>query len=160
MAYAIITREAMASEFNGVLRKSAKYLPSGTATAIENGSVVVLGSLISGEREVYTATTPTATTALSAIAIVTTPEVMVDERKKNLDEFINEAGDVITVDKLSSGDIFSLTADGFDGTPTVGYVVELTAGTKLSAVATLTAGSTQVGTIIDLANDKYAVQVI
>jgi hypothetical protein len=159
MAYCVVTRERMQTEFDGSKRLSAKYLPSGTATAIENGNVVVIGSLVSGEREVYSATTPTATTALSAIGLVTTPEVVADERKKNLDEFRNEAGEVITVDKLFAGDVFSLTAEGFDGAPAIDKIVELKAGTKLNAVATLTGGSTKVGTIIDFVNGKYAVQV-
>jgi hypothetical protein len=160
MAYSVVTRERMTSESVAAARLSAKYLPGGTATAIENGNVVVIGSLVSGERELYTVTTPTATTALSLIGLVTTPEVMADERKKNLDEFRNEAGEIITIDKLFSGDVFSLTAEGFDGTPTLGYVVELKAGSKLNAVATLTSGSTKVGTIIDNVNGKYAVQVV
>lgn len=160
MAYGVVTRERMQTEWDGSKRISAKYLPSGTATAIENGNVVVIGGLVNGERELYTATTPTATSALGAIGLVTTPEVMADERKKNLDEFRNEAGDVITVDKLFPGDIFSVTADALEGTLTKGYVVELKAGTKLNVVATLTASSTKVGTLIDIANGKYAIQVV
>lgn len=160
MAYAIVTRERMTSESVSAARLSAKYLPSGTATAIENGNVVLIGSLVSGEREVYTTTTPAKDSLLSVIGLVTTPEVMVDERKKNLDEFINEAGDIITVDKLYSGDIFSVTVDGLTGTKTVGDVVELQAGTKLNTASTLTSGATKVGTLIDIVNDKYAIQVI
>lgn len=159
MAYCVVTRERMTSESVAAARLSAKYLPSGVATPIENGNVVVIGSLVSGEREIYTATTPTATTAIGAIGLVTTPEVMADERKKNLDEFRNEAGEVITIDRLFSGDIFSVTADGVTGTATVGKIVELQAGTKLNLVATLTAGSTKVGTVIDIVNEKIAIQV-
>ena len=159
MAYAVVTREKMTSEFDGSKRLSAKYLPSGVATAIENGDIVVIGDLVSGEREIFTATTPTATTALTAVGIVTTPEVPADERLKNLSDFRNEAGVVITVDKIFAGDIFSITAEGFDGTPAVGKIVELKAGTKLNAVTTLTSGSTKVGKIIDFVNGKYAVLV-
>lgn len=160
MSYAVVTREKMTSEWVGSARLSAKYLPSGVETAIENSNVVVIGGLINGERELYTTTTPTATSALSAIGVVTTPEVMADERKKNLEDFRNEAGDAITVDRLFSGDIFSVTEDGLTGTLTKGFVVELQAGTKLKAVATLTAGSTKVGTLIDITNGKYAIQVV
>ena len=159
MAYAIVTRERMTSESVSAARLSAKYLPAGTATAIENGNLVLIGTLVSGEREVYTATTPAANSALSAIGLVTTPEVMADERKKNLDEFRNEAGDIITVDKLFSGDVFSVTVDGLTGTKTVGDVVELQAGTKLNTAATSTASSTKVGTLIDIVNGNYAIQV-
>lgn len=160
MAYAIVTREAMQSESVANLRKSFKYQPSSVDTAVENGNVVVKGSLIDGQREIYTATTPTATTKLEDILLVTTPEVLADERKKNLSDFRNEAGEVATGDVLKTGDIFSVTAEAFTGTPAKGKIVELQAGTKLKVVDSLTAGSTQVGTIIDLANGKYAVQVI
>ena len=159
MAYCVVTRESMQSEDIANLRKSFKYQPSSVDTAIENGNLVKIGGLIDGEREVYTSTTPAADTALSDLLLVTTPEVLADERKKNLSDFRNEAGDICTGDKLKSGDIFSLTVEGFDGTPAKGKIVELTAGTKLKVVTTLTSGSTQVGTIIDVANDKYAIQV-
>jgi hypothetical protein len=160
MAYGVIFREKMQSEFDGTKRISGKYLPSAVATAIENGNVVLIGSLVTGEREVYTLTTPAANSALTAIGVVTTPEVMADERKKNLDEFRNEAGEVITVDKLCSGDIFSVTVDALTGTKAVGNVVELQAGTKLNTAATLTASSTKVGTLIDITNGMYAIQVV
>lgn len=165
MAYAIVKREAMASENVANLRKSFKYLPSGTATAVENGNVVKATSVISGERELLEGSTPLVDTALKDILLVTTPEVMADERKKNLDEFINEAGAIATGDRLISGDIFTVTADAFTAAATVvvGDVVELAASTKLKVVAAatgLTSGSTQVGTIYDINGDDYAIKVI
>lgn len=159
MAYTVVTREKMTTEWDGSKRISLKYRPSGVDKEIENGMVVVVGDLIDGEREVYAGSTPTAATAVSKLALITTPEVMADERKKNISDFINKAGDVCTADKLFSGDIFSLTADGFDGTPAKGSIVELQAGVKLKAVSTATTGSTTVGKIIDIVNGKYAVQV-
>lgn len=165
MAYAVVKREAMASENVANLRKSFKYLPSGTATAIENGNVVKATSVISGERELLEGSTPLVDTPLKDILLVTTPEVMADERKKNLDEFINEAGAIATGDRLISGDIFTVTADAFDvaATVVVGDVVELQASTKLKVVAAatgLTSGSTQVGTIYDINGDDYAIKVV
>lgn len=157
--YCVVTREKMTSEWDGSKRVSFKYQPSGVDTAVQNGNVVVLGGLITGAREVYTATTPAANTALSAIVLVTTPEVLADERLKNLSDFRNEAGKIATGDKLFAGDIFSITAEGIEGTPVKGSVIELQAGTKLKAVATLTGGSTKVGTVIDIVNGKYAIQV-
>ena len=44
--------------------------------------------------------------------------------------------------------------------PSINAIVELKAGTKLNAVEELTANSTQVGTIIDFVNNKYAVEVV
>jgi len=75
---------------------------------------------------------------------------MYDERKRNLDEFINEAGRACRGYRLHKGDIFSVTKDALDGVaaPAIGNVVELKAGTKLNVAASATAGSTQVGKII------------
>lgn len=159
MAYCVVTRERMTSEWDGSKRISLKYRPSGVDAAIENGMVVVVGNLISGEREVYASDTPAVDTALAKLALITTPEVLADERLKNISDFRNEAGDVCTGDLLFSKDVFSLTAEGFEGTPAVGNIVELQAGVKLKTVASATAGSTVVGKIIDYTNGKYAVQV-
>lgn len=159
MAYSVVTREKMTSEWDGSKRISVKYRPSGVDAAIENGNVVVVGDLIDGEREVYSASAPTVDTEVAKLALITTPEVLADERKKNIADFRNEAGDVCTADLLFSRDIFSLTAEGFSGTPVKGGIVELQVGTKLKVVSTATSGSTVVGKIIDVVNGKYAVQV-
>jgi hypothetical protein len=143
---------------------SFKYQPSSTDTAIENGRVVLLAGLVSGEREVFTSATPAANSAIANIALVATPELMSDERKKNLNEFTNAAGDICRGYKLRSGDIFSVTAEALtaiNGTaPAAGQIVELQADTKLKLVASLTGGSTQVGTVIDVednGNTEYIV---
>lgn len=159
MAYCVVTREKMTSEWDGSKRISLKYRPSGVDAAIENGNVVVVGNLIDGEREVYASSTPAVDTPVAKLALITTPEVLADERKKSIADFRNEAGDVSTADLLFSRDIFSLTAEGFIGTPAKGNVVELQAGTKLKVVTTATSGSTVVGKIIDVVNGKFAVQV-
>lgn len=155
--YAVITREKMASEYDGTKRVSLKINED-----LQNGSVVVVGDLVSGKREVFATTKPTATTKLTDIAILTTPEVDADERKKNLSDFTNKAASLLpaTGDYLTARDIFSLTAEGFDGTPAVGNIVELQADYKLKVVSSATAGSTSVGKIVDFANGKYAVKVI
>ena len=78
---------------------------------------------------------------------------MYDERKRNLDEFINEAGKNCRGYHIHTGDIFSVTKDALIGaeTPAVGDIVELAAGTKLKVVAAATgatSGSTVVGKVI------------
>lgn len=112
------------------LIKSAKYMGSGdTATAIENGMFVAIGGLMDGEREVHVATTPAADSAY--FGIVTTPEVEYCETGYHgLDTFENKADDVIRVMILQKGDIYSVTAEGFDTVPTVGKFVELQADVK------------------------------
>lgn len=128
-----------------------------TETAIENGNVLKLGSLIDGEREIFAGSAPAANSSIKDIVLVATPEVMYDERKKNLDEYINEAGKACRGYRLHSGDIFSVTKEALDGAaaPAVGDVVELKAGTKLNVVAAgtgATSGSTVVGKIHHIEN--------
>lgn len=143
---------------------SVKFVNSeGVAAEIENGNVVCVGGLMAGEREIFTATAPAADTAINKIALIASVEVMYDERKKNLDEFINEAGKACRAYRLHSGMIFSVTKEALDGaaTPAVGDIVELKAGTKLNVKgATVsgdtttppaaTSGSTVIGEIIEV----------
>lgn len=126
---------------------------------VDNGNVVVVGARATGEREAYSTSTPAAGSALKSIALVCAPEVMYDERKKNLNEFYNEQGAIVRGYILHNGDEFSLTADGFEGTPAVGNVVELQAGVKLKTVGSATSNSTGVGTITDVENGYYTVRV-
>lgn len=142
---------------------SIKYIVSTTPTAIENGNVLKRGALISGEREVFAGSVPAAGDALEDIVLVATPEVMYDERLRNLDDFINEAGKICRAYHLRKGDIFSVTKEALAGaeTPAVGNIVELKADTKLNVVASLTADSTQVGKIIAIdVVGKYTYYVI
>lgn len=134
---------------------SVKYMTDGaTAATIENGNVVKLKGLAQGEREVFVGVTPAVDSDINDIVIIAAPEVMYDERKKNLDEFTNEAGVACRGYRLRSGNTFSVTADGIANSKAsnaalaVGDVIELQAGVKLKAVAELTSGSTKVGTVI------------
>ena len=121
-----------------------------TETAIENGNVLKVGALLDGEREVFKGSTPAANDALDTVVLVASPEVMYDERLRDLDDYTNEAGKICRAYRFHSGDIFSVTKPALDGvaTPAVGNVVELKAGTKLNVAASATSGSTQVGKII------------
>jgi hypothetical protein len=160
MSKAIVILENVAATKNPALIKSVKYQVSSADTAIQNGQVVAIGALASGEREVHLATTPAATTTY--FGLTCTPEVMYDE-KKQMDEFENAAGAISRVVILQKGDVFAVTAEGFDTTPAVGKLVELAAATTLKVVASATSGSTQVGKIIEVEtiNGKtfYAVEV-
>lgn len=118
---------------------------------IQNGNVLLLNGLETGSREVYKGAIPTAKSELVDVVLVASPEVMYDERLRNLDEYTNEAGKIARGYHFHSGDIFSVTKEALDGvaSPAVGNVVELKAGTKLNVAASATSGSTQVGKIID-----------
>ena len=164
--YGVVRTDRLLGITNHAGIVSAKYYVDTTATAIENGNVVKLGALIDGEREIYKATAPAANSTLEEIALVATPEVLYDATKRALWEFRNEADDIIRGYRLHTGDIFSVTAEALATSLDAiekGNVVELQAGTKLKVTSSLTANSTQVGTIIDInvvgPYTYYAVQV-
>lgn len=84
---------------------------------VANGGFVVLGGLETGAREVFTATVPAAAT--DKVAVVTTPELMYQEVPRvGLGDFINKAGTVMRVCEINKGDIWSVTAEGFEAVPT------------------------------------------
>lgn len=123
-----------------------------TEGAIDNANIVELkDELVDGDRELWVATTPTASS--KRLAIVTTPEVDYDERKTIFD-WENDAGTPIRVHLLSAmvGQVFSATAEAFNTTPAKGDIVEAQAGTKMKVVKTATSGSTQIGVVVDVEN--------
>lgn len=152
MAYGIVRTDNMYGTDVRAALVSIKYMGAdgSTPTAIENGNVLKVGALVSGEREIYVGGAVAVDDNLNDVVLVASPEVMYDERKKNLDEFINEAGKACRGYRFHSGDVFSVTKDALTGkaTPAVGDVVELAAGTKLKVAASATSGSTTVGTVI------------
>lgn len=129
---------------------SIKYMGAdgATPTEIDNGNVLKVGALMDGEREVYVGETPAADTAIGDVVLIASVEVMYDERKKNLDEYVNEENKICRGYRLHSGDIFSVTAEALSAVPKVGNIVELAASTKLNVVETATAESTVVGSVI------------
>ena len=160
--YTVITREAMASEYDGTKRKSAKfYNGSSDPAEIENGMVVKIAGTIPGEREVLKVVAPEGSEDVADLWIVTTPEVVADERKKNISDFVNEAGQIITIDKLMPNDIFSLTAEGLTGTAVAGHKVGLASGggVKLTVAASESGMGTVIGTVLDIANAKVGIMV-
>lgn len=91
------------------------YDSAGNPAEVENGVIVKLEGYEDGEREVMKAVAATSSTPLSDCAIVAGVEVMYDERKKNLDEYINEAGKIVRGYIPRSRNLFSVTKEGFVG---------------------------------------------
>lgn len=152
MAYAVVRTDAMAAtDVRGQL-VSVKYMGAdgATPTAIENGNVLKIGALMTGEREIYIGGAVAANDKIDDIVLIASPEVVYDERKRNLDDFVNEAGKACRGYHIHSGDTFSVTAEALSGTgtPAVGNIVELAAGTKLAFATSATTSSTKVGRII------------
>ena len=165
MAYGVVRTDNLhATDVRANGLYSFKYIKNNAETAIENGCVVKLGALMDGEREVHSASDVAASDALKDIVLVASPEVMYDERLKNLDQFINEAGTICRGYKLHEGDDFGLTKDAFTtslASISVGNIVELAAGTKMKVVSTATSGSTKVGTIMAIEEaGRYTYYVI
>lgn len=160
--YNVVRTDNMSATKDGTLLRSAKYFAGDAEAAIENGMVVKIGELLVGERELRKATAPAANTPLNEVALVASPEYLVDERMRNFSDFRNEAGDEIRCYKFHSGDTFGVTAGCFGGAaPVVGNVVELTAGTTFKAVATATADTTTVGKVIAIETEgSYTYYVV
>lgn len=113
------------------------YDADGKYAAVENGTIVELKGLEDGEREVYKAVAATASSDLNDCVVAAGVEVMYDERKKNLEEYVNEAGKIVRGYVLRSRNVFSLTPEGFDGAaPAKGATVGIGTGGKLKAGAT------------------------
>ena len=159
MAYTIVNLDRMSGTENSALLLSLKYFDSnGNEAPIENGAIVAIGELLDGEREVRKATAPKADTPINKLALIANPEVIYDESKYHgLEEYINEAGKVVRGYRLHDNDGFSLTKEGFSGTPAKGKYV--TVGTTTKPVIAASAGSSVViGTIDEvwtMGNDTY-----
>ena len=122
------------------------YDAEGKTAEVENGVIVKLEGYEDGEREVMKAVAAKAGDDLNDCAIVAGVEVMYDERKKNLDEFINEAGKATRGYIPRSRNIFSVTAEGFVGgtVPKKGDTVGIGANGKIAA------GGTGLGVCVDV----------
>lgn len=162
--HGVIRTDRMYGTDVGANLVSVRYMGAGaTETAIDNGCVVALNGLMEGQREIYKGITPGSSTALGKIALIATPEVMYDERKKNLEDFENEAGANCRGYILHAGDIFSVTQEALDAAAAiaVGNIVELQAGIKMKVVASATSGATRVGEVIAIEKaGRYTYYVI
>ena len=146
---------------------SVRYMGTdgNTAKEIENGCVVALNGLAEGEREVFVGKDVAKNTPIKDVVLIAAPEVPYDERIKNLDEVINEAGKNLRGYRLHTGDVFSVTKEALVGesAPAKGNIVELAAGTKLNVAKTPTGETTTVGKIVDIdvagRYTYYAIQV-
>lgn len=161
MSYGVIRTDRMFGTDNRAGLISVKYMGADgeTPTAIENGCVVKVGGLMEGEREVYLGTAPEGGETKEQIAIIATPEMMYDEHKHDLDEFINKAGKICRAYRPHSGDIFSVTIDALDATDVaVGNAVSVGEGVKLAVSASADA---PLGTVIAIDQvGKYTYYVI
>lgn len=163
----VVRTDGMSGTKDSSLLRSAKYFvvdkDKFTETQIDNGMVVKIGELLTGEREIRKTTVPAVSTPIGEVGLVASPEYLVDERKRNLTDFTNEAGDPLRIYKFHSGDTFGCTEGCFDTKPAVGNIIELMAATTFKTVATATSGSTVIGEVIAIENESgityYVVEV-
>ena len=137
--YAVIRTDLMSGTKQPADLVSLRYYDAdGNVAEVENGVIVKLNGYEDGEREVMKAVAATAGADLNECAIVAGVEVMYDERKKNLDEYINEAGKAVRGYIPRSRNIFSITKEGFVGgtVPKKGDAVGIGAGGKVDAAGT------------------------
>ena len=139
MAYTVIRTDLMSGTKQPADLVSLRfYDANGKQAEVENGVIVELQGYEDGEREVMKAVAASADTELNDCAIVAGVEVMYDERKKNLDEYINEAGKAVRGYIPRSRNLFSVTKDGFVGgtAPAKGAEVGIGTGGKIDASGT------------------------
>lgn len=116
MAYTVIRTDLMSGTAQPADLVSLRFYDGeDEQAAVENGVIVKLQGYEDGEREVMKAIAASAGDDLNDCAIVAGVEVMYDERKKNLDEFINEAGSITRGYIPRSRNMFSVTKEGFVG---------------------------------------------
>ena len=116
MAYTVIRTDLMSGAKQPADLVSLRfYGADGQPAEVENGVIVKLQGYEDGEREVMKAVAATADDDLNECAIVAGVEVMYDERKKSLDEYINEAGKAVRGYTPRSRNIFSVTTEVFGG---------------------------------------------
>lgn len=161
MAHCVFRSDLLLGTTAGEELVSCKYFevdstgesPVDVAKDIDNGNVVLLTGLMTGERELYRAVVPAANSNIDDVVIIGSSEMMYDERlNKDLTKFYNEAGRACRGYRLHRGNIYSVTADGLSAASTiaVGNIVELQADTKPKVVASATAGSTIIGKILHI----------
>ena len=135
--YCVIRTDLMAGTKNPDQLVSVRYYADEAVAEVENGVIVELKGYEDGQREVMKAVAATAESNLADCAVIAAPEVMYDERKKNLDEFINEAGKAVRGYRLPDRNMFALTAEGFAGAaPALNGKVGIGANGKLDAAKT------------------------
>ena len=135
--YCVIRTDLMAGTKNPDQLVSVRYYADEAVAEVENGVIVELKGYEDGQREVMKAVAATAESNLADCAVIAAPEVMYDERKKNLDEFINEAGKAVRGYRRPDRNMFALTAEGFAGAaPALNGKVGIGANGKLDAAKT------------------------
>jgi hypothetical protein len=115
-----------------------------------NGVFAHVGGLVAGERELVNAVQPDATSvATEEVVLHASPEVMYDERKYRLEDFVLKTGQAGRGYHLTEGDIITLTEDLFASAPTVNQFVVAAADSWILAPSADGSGSKFVAEVIE-----------
>lgn len=132
--YAVVRTDLMSGTQMYPDLVSIRFEAASTPKEVENGVIAELKELVEGEGELWKAEAAKESTKLTDAVLVCSPELFYDERLHNLDQFINEAGVAARGYRLRSGNIFSMTPEGFESSkaPTKGQQVGIGADGKLA----------------------------
>lgn len=120
------------------------YGEDGEVADVENGVIAKLDGLEDGEREVMRAVAATSSDSLNDCVLVAGVEVLYDETKKNLDDYVNEAGTIVRGYVFRSRNMYSVTKEGFVG----GVVPERNATVGIGAEGKIDAAGSNLGTCV------------
>lgn len=139
MAYCVIRTDLMSGTKQPADLVSLRFYDAeGKAAAVENGVIVKLEGYETGEREIMKAVAAKAGDDLNECAIVAGVEVSYDPLKRNLEDYINEAGKPVRGYLPRSRNVFSVTKEGFVNgvVPEQGGKVGIGEGGKIDAAGT------------------------
>lgn len=118
---AIVRKDKLLAGYNGNLESVIVHDNAGTSqVSTTNGVFVVVEGLMEGQREVKKARLADVDDVALDVLLVHNSEVMYDERKYKLDDFVIAEGKVARAYRLYDGDIITLTEDLFSGDVAVG----------------------------------------
>lgn len=126
---------------------------------VDNGVVMKIGAMVEGEHEVFVGEMPAADDALNTLCLICAPEVMYDEKLRDLADFYNMVdvnGGIVRGYRYHNGDMFSLTKEGFSGEPAVGAEVAVDAAYKMAVGGS----GAKIGEIIAQEGDYFVVRVL
>jgi len=151
--YGVVRTDNVKATKTGAI-KSGRFFDNTTATAIENGNIVKLHSLITGQRDLWKVVAPGGVTTADCY-LVATPEIIYDETSTAdgaLNQFRNEVGENITLLQIEVGDTFSIAdtcITAADTTPVVEhFVTPSDTGTKWKEVASIAKDEVFYGKIV------------
>lgn len=105
--YRPIRLDVMSGNRDNSQVKSAKFFKDDAVAPVENGTVVAIGGLLEGEREIHKVVD--VTDADTFVGLVTTPELEYAENGYHgIEMFCNEKDEPVRVHVLHEGDIFSI----------------------------------------------------